>query len=81
MVQKEELLSQIIEKAWSDPAFKEQLLNDPKQALHASFGLDIPDHITVKAVEEDPTSYYLVIPPNPADVKTAEEGEEPLAGW
>ncbi|AJY74099.1 NHLP leader peptide family RiPP precursor [Paenibacillus beijingensis] len=81
MVQKQELLSQIIEKAWSDPDFKEQLLKDPKNSLKAEFGIEIPDHISVTAVEEDSSNFYLVIPPNPADVNTAQENEDPVAGW
>ncbi|RKN84131.1 NHLP leader peptide family RiPP precursor [Paenibacillus ginsengarvi] len=61
------LKQQIIEKAWSDPVFKQQLLNNPKQAIQDAFGVQIPNEIELKAVEETQTEFYLVIPPNPAD--------------
>lgn len=60
---------QIIQKAWADPAFKEQLLADPRKALQASFGIELPEGINLKVVEETPSDYYLVIPPNPAELE------------
>lgn len=64
----ESLKVQIIQKAWEDPAFKEQLLADPKAALQQAFGIEVPEAITLKVVAETPTEYVLVIPPNPEDV-------------
>ncbi|MBD2861079.1 NHLP leader peptide family RiPP precursor [Paenibacillus oceani] len=64
----EELLKkQIIEKAWEDASFKQRLLSDPKAALREAFGVNVPDHIELKAVEESPTEFYVVIPPNPSE--------------
>lgn len=63
---------QIIKKAWEDPAFKQLLLSDPKAALKQGFGIDVPDEIELKVVEETPTSLALVIPPNPEEVLKAE---------
>ncbi|MEK0313380.1 NHLP leader peptide family RiPP precursor [Cohnella sp. 56] len=64
----ETLKVQIIKKAWEDAAFKQQLLADPKGAVKAAFGVELPQEIEVTAVEETGTHYYLVIPPNPEDV-------------
>ncbi|MEF3301638.1 NHLP leader peptide family RiPP precursor [Paenibacillus sp. GYB003] len=77
----EELLKkQIIEKAWADPAFKQKLLDNPKEAIHDAFGVSIPDNIQVKAVEETPTEFYLVIPPNPSE--TLDGGDSSVdAAW
>lgn len=58
---------QIIQKAWEDPEFKARLLADPSKALQASFGIELPAGINLKVVEETPSDYYLVIPPNPAE--------------
>ncbi|MFB9274835.1 NHLP leader peptide family RiPP precursor [Cohnella cellulosilytica] len=63
----ESLKVQIIKKAWEDPAFKSSLLSDPKQAIKAAFGIDVPSEIDLKVVEESSSQYYLVLPPNPAD--------------
>ncbi|MNN01430.1 Nitrile hydratase, alpha chain [compost metagenome] len=60
------LTNQVIQKAWQDPSFKEQLLADPKKAIQQALGVILPDHIRVNAVEEKPDEFYLVLPPNPA---------------
>lgn len=63
----QELITQIIEKAWNDPAFKQQLLADPKTAIAEEFDVTIPENIELTVVEETSTSFYLVIPPAPGD--------------
>ncbi|NIK72059.1 MULTISPECIES: NHLP leader peptide family RiPP precursor [unclassified Paenibacillus] len=68
---------QIIQKAWEDDAFKQQLLNDPKAAIKDAFGVEIPDDIEVTAVEETPDHAYLVIPPKPSALKSASSEEFP----
>jgi hypothetical protein len=67
-VSAEEILkNQIIQKAWEDPSFKAKLLSEPKAALKEAFGIDVPDTINLKAIEETADSFYLVIPANPSD--------------
>ncbi|GLX66265.1 NHLP leader peptide family RiPP precursor [Paenibacillus glycanilyticus] len=68
---------QIIQKAWEDDAFKQQLLQDPKAAIKDAFGVEIPDNIEVTAVEETPDHAYLVIPPKPSTLKTSSAVEFP----
>ncbi|MFC4598232.1 NHLP leader peptide family RiPP precursor [Cohnella hongkongensis] len=64
----ESLKVQIIKKAWEDSAFKNRLLNNPKEAIQAEFGVEIPGGIDLKVVEESASLYYLVLPPKPEDV-------------
>ncbi|MDI4649918.1 NHLP leader peptide family RiPP precursor [Cohnella hashimotonis] len=64
----ESLKVQVIKKAWEDPAFKQQLLADPKAAVKDAFGVELPQEIQVTTVEETASHYYLVIPPNPEDI-------------
>ncbi|WP_309121530.1 NHLP leader peptide family RiPP precursor [Paenibacillus sp.] len=71
----------IIQKAWEDPQFKTQLLSDPKSALEATFGVKLPEGIELKAVEETPTQFYLVLPPNPADLKSDGGSDEVQYVW
>ncbi|WP_054956249.1 NHLP leader peptide family RiPP precursor [Paenibacillus dakarensis] len=68
--------TQLIQKAWEDPAFKAKLLRDPKSAIKEVFGVWIPDHIQVKTVEEQSNELYLVIPPNPSGVIKSEAKEK-----
>jgi hypothetical protein len=60
------LRNQVIQKAWEDPSFKQKLLTDPKAALKEALGINLPDHITLKTVEEGSNEFYLVIPPSPS---------------
>lgn len=62
------LKEKIIQKAWEDEAFKNQLIANPKAALKQAFNITLPDDISVKAVEETSTEFVLVIPTNPAKV-------------
>lgn len=72
------LRDQIIQKAWEDAEFKKQLLSNPKKALKEAFGIDVPDSIELKALEETPNKVHLVIPPNPAEVKEEEVVNYPM---
>lgn len=69
---------QIIQKAWEDDTFKQQLLQDPKAAIKDAFGVEIPDNIEVTAVEETPEHGYLVIPPKPSTLKAISAEEIPV---
>ncbi|NOU69563.1 NHLP leader peptide family natural product precursor [Paenibacillus sp. LMG 31461] len=60
--------AQIIQKAWEDEAFKQQLLANPRAALKQAFNITLPEDIKVKAVEETSTEFVLVIPTNPAKI-------------
>ncbi|PWW05160.1 putative ribosomally synthesized peptide [Paenibacillus cellulosilyticus] len=55
----------IVNKAWAEPEFKQQLLDNPLQALKQAFGITMPEGSNLKVVEETTTSHYLVIPPRP----------------
>lgn len=74
----ESLKVQIIEKAWKDPDFMAQLLADPKSAIQSSFGVELPEDIELQVVEETPSSYVLVIPPNPADLASSKDAANNL---
>jgi hypothetical protein len=59
---REKLETQLITKAWSDPAFKQQLLSDPRATIAKELGMPIPDKIKVQVLEEKADTFYLVIP-------------------
>ena len=42
--------SEVVQKAWNDPAFKAQLVADPTGTLRAA-GVDIPSEMEIKLVE------------------------------
>ncbi len=61
----------VVVKAWTDPAFKAQLLADPTSVMRAA-GVDIPDGMDIKLVEhqagekEGHTVVTLPLPAAPA---------------
>jgi hypothetical protein len=53
--------SQIVAKCWADAEFKAKLMADPKGTLAAE-GIDMPDGVEVRVVENAPGLVNLVIP-------------------
>ena len=51
----------IADRIASDPAFREALLNDPRSALAALTGTEIPESIRITVHEESPADIHLVI--------------------
>ena len=68
----------VIAKAWSDEAFKAQLLNEPAAALAAA-GVDVPKGVTVKVVENTDSLFHLVLPLRP-DGELDDEALDKVAG-
>jgi hypothetical protein len=68
---RKEIEEKLIVKAWQDAAFKQELLNDTKSALQKE-GVNLPEGIEVRVIEETPDICYLVIPAPP----THPSGEE-----
>lgn len=52
----------IAEKLAADPAFRDELLADPRAAIGAVFGLEVPESVTITVHEESLTDVHLVIP-------------------
>lgn len=71
MPSEQQLREQIIEKAWTDSAFRLHLLTDPKAAILNAFGIDIPAEYNLKVLEETDNTFYLVLPKNPAEKSSA----------
>lgn len=62
---RQDLEDLIAEWARQDPAFRRDLLADPKAALNRAFGVELPPEIEIRVLEETPSRRYLVIPFNP----------------
>ncbi|MGD9890272.1 MAG: NHLP leader peptide family RiPP precursor [Dehalococcoidia bacterium] len=77
---------QLIKRAWTDAAFAQQLQENPRQAVEAALGVQLPEGITIQVVQETPTTLYLVIPPAPDTLPEGELTDADLAavaggGW
>jgi len=69
--------AKLIAKVWSDEAFKERLVMDPRATLDAE-GIQVPEGVEVKVVEQTEKTFFLVIPEKPQQDYIS-EGEERLA--
>lgn len=59
-------IAKTIARAWAEPEFKKKLVGDPRSAL-AEHGIEVPEGVTVKTVENTDDTVHLVLPARPAD--------------
>ena len=60
-------MAKVIARVWSDEAFKERLIADPKAVLAAE-GISVPSGVDIKVVEQTDKQQYFVIPPRPDSI-------------
>ncbi len=83
---KEQKLAQtIINKAWDDPSFKEELIASPMEAIKKATGetLDLPEGISLQVDDEsDESAFYVHIRPKPdyENMELTDEELEQVAG-
>ena len=61
-------LQQIIAKAWADEEFKQRLLADATAVLREE-GVDVPQGLQVRALENTDKVFHLVLPGRPVGVQ------------
>ena len=61
MTEPKDQLAQMFAACWKDEALKARFVNDPKTVL-AEYGLEIPDGIDVKVVENTEECVYITLP-------------------
>ena len=76
---REEFEKEIIKKAREDKEFKKTLVENSKEAL-GQLGVQVPEEVEVKVVEESSKVVYLVLPANP-DELTDEELDGVAGGY
>jgi hypothetical protein len=66
---------QVVAKAWADDKFKQRLLKDPAGVLK-EHGMELPQGVAVRAVENTAGVHHLVLPAKPAgDVWSAKDAQ------
>lgn len=69
----------LVAKAWSDEAFKEKLLKNPKAVLEEEMGGKLPEEIkNVRIIEETEDTIYISLPKKPEPSSSEELSEEEL---
>jgi hypothetical protein len=62
----------LVAEAWSDLELKERLLADPAAVL-TEYGIEVPEDVELRVVEDTDQVRYLVLPPSPGDDLSDEE--------
>lgn len=66
--------AKVFARAWKDPEFKKKLLKDPKAACK-EMGVDLPQGVSVKIVENTPKSITMILPTSPTNASELQESE------
>jgi hypothetical protein len=72
-----DLEQSVIRRAMMDEGFRKNLLTDPRAAIETIIreeipGGKLPAHLVVKAIEEPENAFYLIVPPQPAELTEAQ---------
>jgi len=75
---RQEFEQRLMRKAMKDMDFRKQLVDNPKIAIEMEMGMKIPENMTIKTLEEDSKTIYLVLPHTPAEEAEMELSEAEL---
>lgn len=75
----QDAFAKVIAKAWADEAYKQRLTDDPRAVLTEA-GLNPPDGVEVKVVENTDSIVHFVLPPAPAEGEISEEALSQISG-
>ena len=74
MTEQKNQLASLFAACWKDEALKARLMADPKAVL-AEHGLDVPDGMDVKVVENADNCVHITMPATPAGHLTLSDEE------
>ncbi len=67
--------------ATQSPKYREALLKDPRKVLSMQLGQEVPANVTIKVVQDTPTTFHLVLPHSTAEGAELSDAElESVAG-
>jgi hypothetical protein len=64
--------STVVKKAWLNPAYKQELLHNPKKVIQEEANVFVPDNVTINTFEENLNKLHVVIP---MEAREAEDRE------
>ena len=62
--EQQQQMGRIIAKCWADEAFKQKLIDSPVETLLAE-GIEVPEGLEIKVVENTDSLVYVVLPQPP----------------
>lgn len=80
-----EFEQKLIQRAWEDEAFRQELLSNPKAVYAKESGAEIPTNLEIEVIQETENKVYIVLPNTPASTigtegELSEESLETVAG-
>jgi hypothetical protein len=81
-----EMERRLIQRSIEDDAFRQRLIEDPKDAVEQELGTRLPEEVRVVAIEETADTAYLVLPLRSTEAQDAgelsdRELEAVAGGW
>lgn len=73
-----ELKARIIARAWADPTFRQELLENGRSAIEKFLGQPLPAALNIGVLEEDSLTRFIVIPWTAEDIVTNVVHDETL---
>lgn len=77
---KKELEAKLIEKLDKDPKLRQRFLKNPREVVKEITGIQIPNNITIKVVENTPQTYTFVLPQSSSSIGMSDEDLKKVAG-
>jgi hypothetical protein len=70
----------LLRRVATDPAFRAQLLAEPRKAVELVLGSPLPPAISVRVIEEKPTELVVVVPAALSNAELVDADLEAVAG-
>ena len=85
MKTRQELDAELIAMVTEDEAFRTRFLENPKEVIQETLGIDIPEGFTIQVHEENSMTAHLVLPPSgqltDADLAFVAGGNGLISSW
>jgi hypothetical protein len=78
-MQQNDNLGRIIKKAWEDESFKQRLFDDATAVFNEE-GIDVPEDMEVKVIENTEKVFHLVLPSKHVSGELTQEQLSAIAG-
>lgn len=75
-----EYAARVIERAERDDSFRRALVEDPRAAISADLGVELPENLKIRVIEEDPEEAVIVLPSATAPSEMSEEELSQVVG-
>ena len=73
------LREQVLARAIKDASFRQAFVSNPKEVLAREFNMHFSDSVTIRVVEDTPTTHTIVLPAKEASVQELSDTDLEMA--